>query len=305
MILGHHKRLILLHLFQICFQIAEKLNNGLNLAGKTTIREALAIISNADKIIGSDTGLTHAAEALSVPVIMILGPTSSETGASVNLSNSIKIEKDISIRVVIISGAGPGFCAGADLIETTAEDIPIQLENEYKPIFEKIVNGKKIFIAAVHGSAAGIGSTLALACDFLLMCENSKLSFVFSNIGLIPDGGAHWSLSQKLGYNKALEFIINGEHVSASECEKLGLANKIFKENNFMNEVESWAKKLAKRSPLVAKETKELLRYSKYSDYWSTFNKEIKIQANLAKTDDFKNAVKAFFNKEKPKFSGK
>ena len=75
--------------------------------------------------------------------------------------------------------------------------------------------------------------------------------------------------------------------------------------SSFMNEVESWAKKLAKRSPLVAKETKELLRYSKYSDYWSTFNKEIKIQANLAKTDDFKNAVKAFFNKEKPKFSGK
>ena len=136
-----------------------------------------------------------------------------------------EIENDISIRVIVIRGAGPGFCAGADLIETSAEDIPIQLENEYKPIFEKIVNGKKIFIAAVHGSAAGIGSTLALACDFLVMSQNSKLSFVFSNIGLIPDGGAHWSLSQKLGYNKALEFIVNGEHVSATECEKLGLAN--------------------------------------------------------------------------------
>jgi len=119
-----------------------------------------------------------------------------------------EIENDVSIRVIVIRGAGPGFCAGADLIDTSAEDIPIQLENEYKPIFEKIVNGKKIFIAAVHGSAAGIGSTLALACDFLLMCENSKLSFVFSNIGLIPDGGAHWSLSQKLGYNKAFEFIL-------------------------------------------------------------------------------------------------
>ena len=216
-----------------------------------------------------------------------------------------EVENDISIRVIVIRGSGPGFCAGADLIETSAEDIPIQLENEYKPIFEKIVNGKKIFIASVHGAAAGIGSTLALACDFLVMSKNSKLSFVFSNIGLIPDGGAHWLLAQKLGYNKALEFIINGEHVSAIECEKCGLANKVFEEENFINEVETWAYSLAKRSPLVAKGTKELLRFSKHNDYWSTYNKEIKIQASLAKTDDFKNAVIAFFNKEKPKFSGK
>ena len=216
-----------------------------------------------------------------------------------------EIENDVSIRVIVIRGSGPGFCAGADLIETSAEDIPIQLENEYKPIFEKIVNGKKIFIAAVHGSAAGIGSTLALACDFLVMSQNSKLSFVFSNIGLIPDGGAHWSLSQKLGYNKALEFIVNGEHVSATECEKLGLANKVFAEENFTEEVDLWAHRLAKRSPLVAKGTKELLRFSKHNDYWSTFNKEIKIQGDLAKTDDFNNAVKAFFKKEKPQFFGK
>ena len=94
---------------QICFQIAEKLNNGLNLAGKTTLREALAIIANADKLIGSDTGLTHAAEALSVPVIMILGPTSSETGASVNLSNSIKIEKDIWCRPCSQNGKFPCY----------------------------------------------------------------------------------------------------------------------------------------------------------------------------------------------------
>ena len=108
-----------------------------------------------------------------------------------------EIENDVTIRVIVIRGAGPGFCAGADLIETSAEDIPIQLKDEYKPIFEKIVNGKKIFIAAVHGSAAGIGSTLALACDFLVMSQNSKLSFVFSNFGLIPVRGAHWTFSQK------------------------------------------------------------------------------------------------------------
>ena len=214
-------------------------------------------------------------------------------------------EKDSSIRAVVIRGAGPGFCAGADLVETSGDDIPIQLEKEYKPIFEKIVNGKKIFIAAVHGSAAGIGSTLALACDFLVMSQKSRLSFVFSNIGLIPDGGAHWSLSQKLSYNKALEVIINGEHLSASDCEKLGLANKIFEENNFFSEVENWVQNLAKRSPLVSRESKQLLRFSQNNDYWATYNKEKETQARLAKTKDFKNAVKAFFNKEKPKFIGK
>ena len=214
-------------------------------------------------------------------------------------------EEDSSIRAVVIRGAGPGFCAGADLVETSGDDIPIQLEKEYKPIFEKIVNGKKIFIAAVHGSAAGIGSTLALACDFLVMSQKSRLSFVFSNIGLIPDGGAHWSLSQKLSYNKALEIIINGEHLSASDCEKLGLANKTFEENNFFSEVENWVQTLAKRSPLVSKESKQLLRFSQYNDYWDTYNKEKETQARLAKTEDFKNAVKAFFNKEKPKFFGK
>ena len=214
-------------------------------------------------------------------------------------------EEDSSIRAVVIRGAGPGFCAGADLVETLGDDIPIQLEKEYKPIFEKIVNGKKIFIAAVHGSAAGIGSTLALACDFLVMSQKSRLSFVFSNIGLIPDGGAHWSLSQKLSYNKALEVIINGEHLSASDCEKLGLANKIFEENNFFSEVENWVQNLAKRSPLVSRESKQLLRFSQNNDYWATYNKEKETQARLAKTKDFKNAVKAFFNKEKPKFIGK
>ena len=94
---------------QICFQIGSKLNNTLNLAGKTTIREALAIISNSDKIIGSDTGLTHAAEALSIPVTMILGPTSSETGGGVNLSNSVQIEKDIWCRPCSQNGKSPCY----------------------------------------------------------------------------------------------------------------------------------------------------------------------------------------------------
>ena len=94
---------------QICFQISKKLNNSVNLAGKTTLREAISIISNAAKVIGSDTGLTHAAEALSIPVSMILGPTSSETGAGVNLANSIQVEKDIWCRPCSQNGKFPCY----------------------------------------------------------------------------------------------------------------------------------------------------------------------------------------------------
>ena len=96
-----------------------------------------------------------------------------------------QIEKDPSVRVVILRGDGPGFCAGADLTEPPESPLPEQLENEYKPIFEQLVNGEKLYIAAVHGSAAGIGAALALACDFLVMSEKSRLSLIFSNIGLI------------------------------------------------------------------------------------------------------------------------
>ena len=216
-----------------------------------------------------------------------------------------QIEEDQSVRAVIIRGDGPGFCAGADLTEPPGSPLPDQLQNEYKPIFEQVVNGKKLYIAAVHGSAAGIGAALALACDFLVMSEKSRLSLIFSNIGLIPDGGAHWSLCEKLGYNKALEIIVKGEHISSADCEKYGLANKVFFEERFTEETQDWALELVKRSPLAMIEAKKLLRLAQKSSYWDIFDAEAEAQGRLAKTQDFQNAVEAFFNKKKPVFLGK
>ena len=216
-----------------------------------------------------------------------------------------QIENDPSVRVVILRGDGPGFCAGADLTEPPESPLPEQLENEYKPIFEQLVNGEKLYIAAVHGSAAGIGAALALACDFLVMSEKSRLSLIFSNIGLIPDGGANWSLCKKLGYGKALEIIIKGEHISSFDCEKYGLANKVFSEEQFIEETQDWAGELVKRSPLAMIEAKRLLRLAQKSSYWDIFDAEAEAQGRLAKTQDFHNAVEAFFNKKKPVFLGK
>ena len=215
------------------------------------------------------------------------------------------VEDNSSVRVVIIRGDGPGFCAGADLSEIPENTIPEQLEKEYKPIFQKIINGKKLYISAVHGSAAGIGAALALACDFLVMSEKSRLSLIFSNIGLIPDGGANWLLCRKIGYSKALEIIIQGEHINSAECKKNGLANKIFGERKFKDEVKAWAQELVKRSPLAAVEAKRLLRLSQESNYWDIFDSEAEAQGRLSKTEDFYNAVQAFFNKKKPTFFGR
>ena len=170
----------------------------------------------------------------------------------IKLNQTLKqVEDNPNIRAAIIRGDGPGFCAGADLAENPRSSIPDQLEKEYKPIFQQIVDGKKLYIAAVHGSAAVIGAALALACDFLVMSEKSRLSLVFSNIGLIPDGGANWLLCKKLGYGKALEIIVHGEHINSEDCEKYGLANKIFQEETFQEESTAWARELVKRSPLA------------------------------------------------------
>ena len=224
----------------------------------------------------------------------------------IKLTQTLKqVEDDPNIRVAIIRGDGPGFCAGADLAETPGSSIPDQLEKEYKPIFQQIVDGKKLYIAAVHGSAAGIGAALALACDFLVMSEKSRLSLVFSNIGLIPDGGANWSLCKKLGYGKALEIIVQGAHINSEDCEKYGLVNKIFQEETFQEESTAWARELVKRSPLAMIEAKKLLKLCQNNTYWHIFDAEAEAQGRLAKTEDFHNAVQAFFNKEKPVFFGK
>ena len=137
--------------------------------------------------------------------------------------NLRKIDQDKDARIVILRGEGPGFCAGADLNDGGQMPPSKQLLDEYFPIFETVSKSQKLFIAAVHGSAAGIGTALAMNCDFTAMAASSRISMVFSNIGLVPDGGATYLLQKSLGYRKALEVIVSGSHLSAEECLNLSL----------------------------------------------------------------------------------
>ena len=215
-----------------------------------------------------------------------------------------KLEAKDNLRVVIIRGSGPGFTAGADLTEGFPPPISTHLKNDYKPIFDKILGSRLLYIAGVHGSAAGIGAALAMACDFLVMTETAKVSMIFSNIGLVPDGGSTWFLYQALGYRRALEVIVEGRHLSASECLKSGLANKIFSEKGFEDELLKWAQALSERSPLAAAGAKRLLRGCFNSSYDQAFIAESLEQDIVSVSKDFFNASEAFLKKRKPNFKG-
>ena len=114
-----------------------------------------------------------------------------EVNAAIQAANS-----DSSVRAVVIAGNGDGFCAGADLTEANPDMnqdgwVTRQLRYEYNPIIETIITAEKPFISAVNGSAAGFGSIIALACDFVFMSDNAYIYSAFGDIGLIPDGGLH------------------------------------------------------------------------------------------------------------------
>ncbi len=218
--------------------------------------------------------------------------------------NLRKIDQNKDARIVILRGEGPGFCAGADLNDGGQMPPSKQLLDEYFPIFEIISKSQKLFIASVHGSAAGIGTALAMNCDFTVMAASSRISMVFSNIGLVPDGGATYLLQKSLGYRKALEVIVSGSHLSSEECLNYGLANKIFQDASFIDDVRSWAEELSQRSPLAASAAKQVMREDTFKAYCDRFNHEAREQDNLMLSNDFKAAVESFFKKEKPTFTG-
>ena len=135
-----------------------------------------------------------------------------------------EIETDPAIRVVILSGDGPGFCAGADLKDGSGYAPAHQMiEEEYRPILTGIAASQKIWIAQVHGAAAGIGAALAMNCDLMTMAEDATIYMAFAAIGLVPDGGNCWLLLRGMGYKRALRAILEGARIPAAEAVALDL----------------------------------------------------------------------------------
>lgn len=212
---------------------------------------------------------------------------------------------DDTVRVVILGGAGRAFCAGADLREAAPADSEQQLRDEYRPIFEAIAGMPQLVLAVVNGPAAGIGMSLALACDLVVMADDAWLVAPFCQIGLTTDGGASWLLARALGPHRALQLVIEAERISATRALECGLINRIEPRDALPGRAIEWAHSLAARAPGAIAATKRAVRHAMEHAYFETFDFEAHQQAACAASPEFEEGVRAFLEKRSPRFGGR
>ena len=213
---------------------------------------------------------------------------------------------DDQVRVVVLTGDGRSFSAGADLKEGALNrDVTMMLQTEYRPIQAAIADMPKPVIAAVPGFAAGIGLSVALQCDLLIMGENAFLLSPFTTISLLPDGGLNWLLVRQLGYRRAFQLSVESERIPAARCVELGLANKVVPADELLEAALEWAERLAERAPLSLAATKKAMRFAADQDWASSYDLEAGLQGELLGSEDNIEGVNAFFEKRAPEFKGK
>ena len=189
-----------------------------------------------------------------------------------------ELNLDDSIRVVVLTGEGRAFGAGADLAEDAGAQTRDDLIHEFKPGVLAIAEAPKVWVAAINGPCAGISYSYAMACDLVLMSEDAYLYQPFSAIGLIPDGGSTWLLQKLLGSRRAYELMVLGEKVAAGKALDWGLANRVFAKEDFAEQVQAFAEDLAGRSPLALRYTKEALRFAATASLGDTITREAQLQ---------------------------
>lgn len=213
---------------------------------------------------------------------------------------------DTAIRVVILTGEGRGFCAGADVTDMSGtKGVEDQLNVEYGGFLSIIQTTDKPVIAAVNGAAAGIGMTLALTCDLKVMAEDAYLMSAFANIGLVPDGGLSWLLTREIGYARAYEFAIEARKIPAEECRALGLVNRVVPTERVLDETLRWAGELATRAPLALAATKRAFRAASQEGLRNAMAFEAMLQKSLIRTEDCAEGVAALLTKRRPVFKGR
>lgn len=216
-----------------------------------------------------------------------------------------EIEEDPEARTVILTGAGRGFCAGADIkdmADPNAKRLPI---GQRYGFFNKLEDIGKPVIAAINGPCNGGGLELALCCDFRIATEEANFGLGEVKLGIMPAGGGTARLPRLLGPGLAKEFMYFGNRTNAQEAYRIGLINKIVPAEALLTEAKEWAEELADRAPLSLKMIKSCVNLGMQMDLLGAIDYEAKCALILEKTQDYNEGVMAFVEKRTPVFKGK
>jgi 2-(1,2-epoxy-1,2-dihydrophenyl)acetyl-CoA isomerase len=217
---------------------------------------------------------------------------------------------DPGVRAVLVTGAGRAFSSGADLRdgpvggEDGAHRVYRVLTERYHPIIRTVREMPKPVVAAVNGAAAGIGLSLALACDLVVAAESAYFLLAFVNIGLVPDGGSSLLVPTRVGFARAAEMAMLGERIAAGQALDWGLINRVWPNEEFTARAEELLNRLADGPTRSYAGTKRQLNSWLYQRMDEQLELEAQVQREMAGSGDFAEGLKAFAGKRQPRFTG-
>lgn len=222
-----------------------------------------------------------------------------------------RVRSDDSSRVLVLTGAGRGFCAGQDLSDravapgSSRPDLGESIELCYKPLVLALRSLPKPVIAAVNGVAAGAGANVALACDLVIAARSASFIQSFSKLGLVPDAGGTWSLPRLVGQARAIGLAFLGEKLSAEQAAYWGMIWRCVDDAELPTAVDELARQLATAPTRGLARTKNAIYASGSRTLEEQLDVERDYQRELGYSADFAEGVAAFMEKRTPKFTGR
>jgi len=221
-----------------------------------------------------------------------------------------EVATDDTVRAIVLTGAGRGFCVGQDLREHAASlesgsSAPLSTVTEhYNPITLALASMPKPVIAAVNGVAAGAGAGFAFACDFRFAAQSASFLLAFANVGLTLDSGVSWTLPRLVGSARATALAILAEPVTAGAALEMGLVNAVVGSDQLLPAAQELATRLAAGPTAAYAAIKSSIAYAAHSSLADALTREAELQAVLGDTADHRNATAAFVAKRQPTFRG-
>jgi 2-(1,2-epoxy-1,2-dihydrophenyl)acetyl-CoA isomerase len=217
---------------------------------------------------------------------------------------------DASVRAVLLTGAGRGFCAGADLADpdrdaSATADSGAALDKFFNPVIRTMRAVPKPIVAAVNGVAAGVGMSFAMAADIAIAGKSASFLQAFARIGLMPDGGSTWFLPRLVGDARARGLALLAPQIPAEQARQWGLIWDVVEDTDLMTTATELARKLADGPTLSLARIKEAMNRASGNALSAQLDVERDFQRELGKSADFKEGVAAFLAKRKPIFKGK